>query len=660
MLTRLARIARAVSLPLVFGGCDFTAPRADVALVLTAEGQAILANDVVPPRVLCGVTVTAEAVGDDGARVEFAGLSVDLFVGLDDEAPVETFVASDAEVASWYGSESLEAGGTAAMILDVEYGLPFAGTLRQDYTADGDGRVAETAFQCGPAAAAGPAPHGLAVTVPGQMTPGELVHFGYSGTAPAGTWSAALRITGAMTAEVPVAVEPGAQILSGSAEVWVSWEAQLGEPLWVRLAVTDVAGRTAVSSLTESLPLEDTDPPAFQLRPICPATTNPCPLIAGRTFALDGWSRDASTHWLILTLGDPPISTDSIRFPPGWNSAPRELWADPSWEGLHPVTGRFVDTLGHETAPVDLGPVVVYPELDAISTAIDLEGPVTDLRIDEARGVIYLARPERNAIARLSLATLATLESIPLPSSAHRIDLSLSGDSLLVVRPAERVVYVVDLTGNAVPSTVVLSALETGFEPEAIRVSSNGRWIIDAGRRLDGTLFEESVILEVDPGGGIQRVLATGRRGYAGTPRIVASGDRRRLVVGPDCARTYEASGILGPCWRADLAKLVADGTGSMFAEPGRLYDAAGAVLHSAVPVAGTVEAVAFAPGGDQLYAAGVYGGIHTVDVESWLPSAFREAPPVNGRMEVGIDGSYALLWGSHSPIIRVGLDIAP
>ena len=249
-----------------------------------------------------------------------------------------------------------------------------------------------------------------------------------------------------------------------------------------------------------------------------------------------------------------------------------------------------------------------------------------------------------------------------MPGEPRGVDLSISGDTLLVARADTASLMLFDPDGVRAPKAYPLTALDRGFAPIAVRVAADGVWLVHA-ERPDGNM-REVVLLAVDPRTSTQTILAQQSPGDA-WGRLVASGDRSKVVTGVSCLRVYDsADGTLGPCGRAaDVRELVADGAGTLFADRWFTLDAELSTLHADHPIGDQVEAVGFTPGGERLLAVNA-AGIHVIDMESWLPVRFLAAELPTGRVAVTADGSAAIVWGrdearpseTDTPLARVEL----
>lgn len=94
----------------------------------------------------------------------------------------------------------------------------------------------------------------------------------------------------------------------------------------------------------------------------------------------------------------------------------------------------------------DSAPSITTPSLSkpAILDSAAVDAPVHDLVHDQKRGVLYLAEPDRGQIAVYSLGTHAYRPPVT-GFDAASMDLSLGGDSLILVSASSAVIGIIDL-----------------------------------------------------------------------------------------------------------------------------------------------------------------------------------------------------------------------
>jgi hypothetical protein len=256
----------------------------------------------------------------------------------------------------------------------------------------------------------------------------------------------------------------------------------------VLTATIPAAGQVA----TASVKIEDTAPPMFDSAAVRGAAaptyngvafTGQLFLGAGLADTLQLWASDNhALAWVGWALGAPVNVRDSEAVQGSTAEADFPLALPLSAVGSGATMTVFTrDQDGHQhidtIAPMDIvtfnqHPVHAAPVLDTIP----------DLAIDTKRGVVYLAQPDSGRLAVLSLATMTYQTPIPFMGRPISVDLTPSGDSLLVVLDGSNSLAVVQLAGSPqlagaisvplYPSSVVATV------PYRVRVASDGHPVV--------------------------------------------------------------------------------------------------------------------------------------------------------------------------------------
>jgi hypothetical protein len=219
-------------------------------------------------------------------------------------------------------------------------------------------------------------------------------------------------------------------------------------------------------------------------------------------------------------------------------------------------------------------PLVAHPTRTATVT-----GETRAMAIDSRRGLIYLAQGNDHRLAIFSMATLQLTNTLALPAVPIDLDITPSGDSLLVVLYGQPALTVVDLTG-ATPalSTLPLPWLDaaTNQVPFNVRVAANGR----AYLTLNGSAASARRMVELNLGDGSVRALSqAGANGEVGLALLERSLDGSTLVLNEDnpwCLQRYDvAADAFSACVQPRVrdARPTVDATGSRVAVGIDVYD---------------------------------------------------------------------------------------
>jgi hypothetical protein len=244
-------------------------------------------------------------------------------------------------------------------------------------------------------------------------------------------------------------------------------------------------------------------------------------------------------------IGAPANVGDSVAVDGPTYTATRTLTVPQSWMGVSPVTFFAVDKSGHRrevTAPA----MSVYPVVVRATRGLDLPGGnVVDAVFDAKRGVAYLAQPESNRILVLSTATMALGTPIATPGYPTGLDLTPSGDSLVIALRRTSSLGIVDLTAPTPVLDSVHLDLPTAFQgshdgPYKLRVSSRNRVLVVL--TIDGSGWDPLQEYDLTARHQTTRSDAAFLNGVVESDAVVAaSGDRSHLVLfqGNGCCPNY-------------------------------------------------------------------------------------------------------------------------
>lgn len=352
------------------------------------------------------------------------------------------------------------------------------------------------------------------------------------------------------------------------------------KPLSLTMEAADTAGRVGRRTATTSVTIGDRTPPTLNATLLdgngwesytLTATLSPEDSLTLRVSASDNYE----LRWIGWRLGPPANAQDSVSVG-GTSSGSITLVAPVrgEWAGKSNLTVFARDALGNVTERV--GAVTVYPLVNRRVRSVALKGPVLQFLYDEKRQLLYMTRPETPSVAVLSMATLTLAPSIALPSRAEGMDLTATGDSLLVALPQDGALAVVDLRTRA--TAVVPLAFDTTQARRVadVRVAANGKALVFLGSNFLGG----GRLMEYELGSGAQRLRADA--GEAGTlsPGVpfVATRDRLRVALhSGDCAQLYDAtSDSFGTCRRGlpfHGTILSVDASGTFFTSAHQLLD---------------------------------------------------------------------------------------
>jgi hypothetical protein len=145
--------------------------------------------------------------------------------------------------------------------------------------------------------------------------------------------------------------------------------------------------------------------------------------------------------------------------------------------------------------------VSLYAPRFAPVLAVPLESPVVDLTYDVKREQLLLAQPAESRIAVFSLIADAYGPPLDVPGPPTAMDLSASGDSLVVLRGETGELAVWPLVGAAPAWSVIPLSLDRATAG-ALRVAANGRVIVVTDRVVEYDLATGVETQRTDAGAG--------------------------------------------------------------------------------------------------------------------------------------------------------------
>lgn len=499
------------------------------------------------------------------------------------------------------------------MQFDLEFEFRFAGGVPP----------AKTRFTCGPSVSAITGPPSVTnvsvLPATGTVQAGDTLHVTYSVTASGILWSTTVQVGGpfGFRREIP---EESVTSVTRTVDVVVPPSAFFDVPITVSVEATDVALQNDRRDVATPLTVVDVTPPEVRSA-TWPFTPNGPQYFAGDTIQLsvDAFDNN-SLAWVVWDVTGAVTVHDSVHAPAGMTSGTVKIpfVTSPAWLGVSTVAVYVRDGTGAASPvrtadPVRVAPTYEYP-VSAVATAPRASFDRGDIAFDEKRGRIYLTLGQRNDFDVLDVATATFGTPIVLPSPGAGLDLSVSGDSLLVVEPATKSIAVVNLAQSGAPSIIPLTVLDTAGEalpgvapqPRGIRVAANGLAIIQL---LNHTASGDGA-LSLDLGSGLQRVRSDGQPRVPLVEMMAATPDRSQIVIfDPNCPRTYVAatdafSSCGLPQTPYDIHPLRFDAAGRRFSLGNAVYDLSFNRLDPSPTIFGVSGVSVLSPDGETLYLA--------------------------------------------------------
>jgi hypothetical protein len=245
--------------------------------------------------------------------------------------------------------------------------------------------------------------------------------------------------------------------------------------------------------------------------------------------------------WIGWRLGAPANIGDSIS--PGGLSATLRLPMSITSALIgttSPLTLFVRDADSNETdQSYGVTQVAQYVDHPAKSTSLDTR--VTDVAFDAKRGVAYLAEPDSERIAVLSLGSMTWQSPIAVAGRVFSIDITPGGDSLLAALDTTNTIAIVNLASGRLVTTLVMPpAVETGASPMVdslvwrVRVAQDDRALITLHSQIDNSSALEELNLLTD---SIHLIVPPNVPPAGSSPTGVRSGDGSHVLL-PNIAAT--------------------------------------------------------------------------------------------------------------------------
>ena len=327
----------------------------------------------------------------------------------------------------------------------------------------------------------------VTVVPSGIVQPGDSITITFSASDNVGLKYATVRVGGAFafTDSVNLNFTPFVQRAIG---LRVPHTARLATPLTVTAKVADVAGLTATGT-GPTLSVDDVSPPVVQAA--LSNTRGTAGFAPGDTMRLVLAARDNyRLQYAGYALGSPAAVRDSFSSPDTVLSRTVTLVVPAAWTGTSTFTVFARDSIGHAVS-ILLSSFTVSTRTRAPVQSVALDANVGDVAFDVKRGVVYLSEPDSQRVAVLSLSSATFQSPLRFVGLPRGIDVTLSGDSLLVALRATPYLAVVNLVTGARDTIRVNDDNFLDRGPDNVRVTADGKAIVSitfAGSGYGGSI----------------------------------------------------------------------------------------------------------------------------------------------------------------------------
>ncbi len=625
------------------------------------------------PSIGCHLRVEARSIGV-GVAV-WSRVEVLRFEGLDRSVPVSS-LELDATDFPFTTRETLRAGEVDTLTVGSQGYEPFTLEVRFFYrhSHDRQERSHVTRIDCGAVIPEGtPLPSASLLEIRGSdpvIERGDTVIVSYAFDGGGALWRSRIRLTGPFEAQ-RLFSEEFAVSREREERFVVPRRSKPGVPITVELFVEDAAGREVLSTELTDAVVVDVTPPVINYAHIVPGSFRTLIPVS-----VEVQLADENDHgWLIWQLAGEVTLRDSVPIDDANGIIERHasFTAPDEWTGLSGTLSIWARDAGGNLSAPSISPPNGYAfhatvPAPAIATA-SLPTP-SDLVYDAARHRLYYTHTSAATVSVVDVATMTLVTQIPLGPLPGALDISPSGDSLLVTQSVDRDLAVVDLNTLAVLPPLALTASDSIASeepanpplPNGVRVLSNGRVLVQQHRvSLSGHRT-----LEVDLASGVTSVRVDADQAGGGVSvwwhRMGRSSDRARLVLlDPACPRTYDAAtDAFSPCRHSVPDSLEAHEI-SFSADGSRILVGATVLDSTLTPVNTLPFAGVLLPGGEFALVAHYDVGIAQIRVSDGRIMKRFLTPDRVSRMTLLPDGETLVAFGGLSMRMNVaGFQDAP
>lgn len=319
------------------------------------------------------------------------------------------------------------------------------------------------------------------------LNPGDVVTVSLAATDDAGLRATVIRMSGALALTDSMA-HGLARNVSRSARIVIPLGVQLGAELAISVEAIDAGGgRTVVSAAPQVV--RDTRNPS--ITGTISGSRVGTRFAPGDTLRLT--LRASDNHFLVgvgYAIGSPPVVADTFDIR-GGNAFERvlEFIVPQSWIGTHAITGWARDASGGQST-------ATFATISVLSNApppdsVRLGAAARDLAYDPVRNIVYVSQPSLNRVGAVTLSDMVfdvVLEGLPLPQG---IDVTPSGDTLLIAPRLTRSLYIYDVVRRTRDSVLITDNAFLNRGLDNVRVMANGSALISvtfSGSGFGGTL----------------------------------------------------------------------------------------------------------------------------------------------------------------------------
>ena len=427
--------------------------------------------------------------------------------------------------------------------------IPFTARLEYRYrvsgaAADSSASAVGTCQPPIPPTATGPTLSEVLIQPSGpSIEPGDTLSVSFRANATAGLWQSIVSVTGACDTTF---FFPGGltQSTPYSIQIPVSAGCVLGASLSVSILTVDAALQTAVT-IPVMMTVIDHTPPVLTVSDAAGGGALAGDFFTGDTIQLVGSAIDNDLVTWFIWEAQPAGVRDSVLLSSLRNPPFVPLIVRASWGAFTGFSFTALDRSGNRSTPatINTDSLRLHPIVQRPTASRFVAGDTRQVLPDTKRGVVYLTQSiPQHQILTVALADGALVRTLALPSYGGVMDLSASGDSLLMTFPGIVSLGVLALTA-ANPQFTLLPLVTPdtalGQTVGTVFAMSDGTAFVGLGGLTTTTLE----VLQVDLATGSEQPRPAG--GANGVARLLERGPNHdRLLVSDDAgsAQVYQTA----------------------------------------------------------------------------------------------------------------------
>ncbi|HJR67497.1 MAG TPA: hypothetical protein VJ802_13795 [Gemmatimonadaceae bacterium] len=286
---------------------------------------------------------------------------------------------------------------------------------------------------------------------PFEASPGDLVTVDMHLPDAQGPLRVLLEFSGVIEASDTLDVPEGIRDVTGQFTV----PAPLPDgPLTLSVAIVSESGQIVSARSSKTIAVRDIIPPIPDavVRQYAPyeahMVAHDVSLIAGSTVDVNIRATDNNyLTWIGYALGPPANVRDSVRVSAASiNEGPvLRLVVPNGWAGTAPAMKAFARDLSGVLGEQDMGSAPVYRFIERPMRTLATPSASDEAVYDEARDVLYVSQPASRRVAVVDVSTMTERGAVDLPARPASIDLTPSGDTLLVALEGSVYLGIVDV-----------------------------------------------------------------------------------------------------------------------------------------------------------------------------------------------------------------------